>query len=702
MKRPKTPTPTALVLGALLAAVAPYATAQFPSPLLYYNFEGDDAAMLVDKSGNGRDGDVNGDVELGGGAPKGSTPGKGGQFSINDGSGGFVSVPEFDWFELVHADGDRAGDYTLSCWLKADARSLGGDRFIWGQTSEGVHNGLRNGGKLHTAHWGSDFDATTVMNEGEWVHAAWTYDGANAEANIYLNGVLDGGPFAQNPPNGSGILIIGGRNGGTENFIGCLDDLAIWPQILSVEQIEELAAGDSPIGAVLGDSDTDDLPDDYETAVAGNLTDLNGKAVGPGPGAGTGDFDGDGRTDLAEYTIAPFTDPTKADTDGDTLSDGAEIAGAGTRPPTNPNLADTDGDHLSDAVEDNSGTFVSAVMTGTDPTKADTDADGWADDIELEFRTDPTKVDSFPNPPVEPIVFYDFEDASDGTIVKDGSKLGNDGEIVGDVTFTDAGAPDGSTPGRSGRFSFDGAGHIDVTGINIFEKIHNYHDGDYTLACWLKPDEISLSGDHFIFGQTDQGVHNGVRGSGTLHTAHWGADSNAATPLEADVWVHAVWTYDGAADLANIYLNGENDLENFSQRAPNGSGILIIGGRNGGTENFVGELDDVAVWNQILSMEKIQELAEGGSPIGAAPGAGFTISSVERILGVEGAADQLKITWNSRSGATYAVDTSPTIPDTADGWEEAADGVDSGGELTSFTVNLEAGATQLYVRVREE
>ena len=70
------------------------------------------------------------------------------------------------------------------------------------------------------------------------------------------------------------------------------------------------------------DEDEDNLLDLYEIRQAGNLPDLNGLGVGPGPGAGTGDFDGDGLTDFDEFEEK--SDPTKADTDGDGLSDGVE------------------------------------------------------------------------------------------------------------------------------------------------------------------------------------------------------------------------------------------------------------------------------------------------------------------------------------------------------------------------------------------
>ena len=44
---------------------------------------------------------------------------------------------------------------------------------------------------------------------------------------------------------------------------------------------------------------------------------------------------------------------------------------------------DSDGDRLLDRYETNTGTFVSATNTGTDPNKADTDGDGISDGDEV-------------------------------------------------------------------------------------------------------------------------------------------------------------------------------------------------------------------------------------------------------------------------------------------------------------------------------
>ena len=54
---------------------------------------------------------------------------------------------------------------------------------------------------------------------------------------------------------------------------------------------------------------------------------------------------------------------------------------------------DGDGDGLEDAVETNTGNYLSAADSGTDPDNPDTDDDGLNDGLEVQQKTDPTKVD---------------------------------------------------------------------------------------------------------------------------------------------------------------------------------------------------------------------------------------------------------------------------------------------------------------------
>jgi hypothetical protein len=134
----------------------------------------------------------------------------------------------------------------------------------------------------------------------------------------------------------------------------------------------------------------------------------------------------------------------------------------------------------------------------------------------------------------------------------------NTASVSGNITFVDGGAPDGYTPGAAAQMS---GGHFRVPGIDMNSQIRDSGTGSYTMTAWIKPD--SLDGERFIFGQTSQGIHNGIRNNGFLHQAHWGADTNGATNLngyladDEDGWVHAAFVYDGPADKGQIYIDGK-------------------------------------------------------------------------------------------------------------------------------------------------
>jgi len=99
--------------------------------------------------------------------------------------------------------------------------------------------------------------------------------------------------------------------------------------------------------ALSGDSDGDGIPDDQEVALGLNPND---------PVDAIEDSDQDGLTNAQEIAIG--TEIFVADTDGDGILDGIEVAGSNGFV-TNPLLADTDGDGIRDGLE---------VATGSDPT----------------------------------------------------------------------------------------------------------------------------------------------------------------------------------------------------------------------------------------------------------------------------------------------------------------------------------------------
>jgi autotransporter-associated beta strand protein len=138
--------------------------------------------------------------------------------------------------------------------------------------------------------------------------------------------------------------------------------------------------GSGSLRVITLDADFDGMPDAWMIQHFGHPTGLESDLSRAGD-----DYDDDGLTNLQEYQRGTL--PKNPDTDGDTLKDGPEVAGAGSRPPTDPLKLDTDGDSLGDGVESNTGTWVNATNTGTNPILTDTDADALRDNVETNTGT---------------------------------------------------------------------------------------------------------------------------------------------------------------------------------------------------------------------------------------------------------------------------------------------------------------------------
>lgn len=177
-------------------------------------------------------------------------------------------------------------------------------------------------------------------------------------------------------------LILSAKGTGATESDGC-DGSVNWlivNQTIPEDPLQPDGSIFVPVGT--GDTDNDNIPDVWEKSFFPNdLTKLTA----------SGDFDQDGLTDVGEYQR--LSDPTKADTDGDTLGDLVEsntgVFVSKTNTGTSPTKTDSDGDGLADNVEVN-GT------PATNPNKADSDGDSWSDSDELDWGTDPNNAEDDP------------------------------------------------------------------------------------------------------------------------------------------------------------------------------------------------------------------------------------------------------------------------------------------------------------------
>lgn len=86
--------------------------------------------------------------------------------------------------------------------------------------------------------WNAGITGDTVMLVDNWYHVIFTYDADTEAYNLYVNNVIDGTEATATYPLGNAFgLRIGNYGGGTSyQYAGYIDDLRIYPYVLSSDE----------------------------------------------------------------------------------------------------------------------------------------------------------------------------------------------------------------------------------------------------------------------------------------------------------------------------------------------------------------------------------------------------------------------------------------------------------------------------------
>ncbi|MBA2591111.1 MAG: PKD domain-containing protein [Pseudomonadota bacterium] len=199
---------------------------------------------------------------------------------------------------------------------------------------------------------------------------------------------------------------------------------------------------------------------------------------------------------------------------------------------------------------------------------------------------------------------YNFEEASGSTVV-DASGKGNTGTISG-ATWT--------TQGRFGRaLSFDG--------VNDWVTINDAASLDLTtsmtLEAWVYPTvNMTQWATVVLKEQPGGGLYelyaNGDRSQPLTSVTVGGQYRvlSAGPWLLANQWTHLAATYDGTTQ--RLYVNG-TQVAQRSQTGPTqvSSSPLRLGGNSVWGEFFKGRIDEVRVYNRVLSAAAINDRTAG-------------------------------------------------------------------------------------------
>jgi len=175
-----------------------------------------------------------------------------------------------------------------------------------------------------------------------------------------------------------------------------------------------------------------------------------------------------------------------------------------------------------------------------------------------------------------------------------------------------------TVPGKSGNaFSFDGAD--DVVTIDNFIPSQ-----EGAIVFWINP-ALTKSKERILGAGGDFEVW--LRGNGELKNELFDGGSSTtgtgAGALNANEWNHVATTYDSTTTTVEIYLDGELQVIGTAEVPSTPTETTLLLGHRGGAaagEHFGGLLDDVRIYDHVLSEMEINALANpprmsAGDPI---------------------------------------------------------------------------------------
>jgi hypothetical protein len=540
-----------------------------PSPVAYWKLDEGAGTVAYDSAGNNDGNLING--------PTWTTGQIDGALSF-DGINDYVDVGDPADGSLDFGANDS---FTLSLWFKrvstgVDHTLIFKKEVVGGTHYEGyawrIYNDKLYFGIEDTGNRDASITGSTAITDGRWHHAVAVRDVSTDKLYLYLDGVSDAAPVTDTTMTTLETTFsfwIGRWHTYDLYFDGSIDDVRVYKQALSAEEIERL----------------------YREG-------LGNKAYNPVPANGKGGIDPN-----VVLIWSPGKDAVSHDvyfgTDFNEVND-ADIYD------TNVYMGNQDANYWDANRYDSNGlepdtTFCWRIdeVSAAGTTKGDV----WSFTTRAE-GADPNLVS-----------LWKFDEDT-GTIAYD-SAGDNDGQLIGGPVWTNGHI--------EGGLSFDGVNdYVDVPD-NPSLRFSQY--SSFTFALWVNPMSYSYigifckmrtGGQHNIFGYYIR--QNGDTNAFDFVTERSGYSyvliSTPNNSITSGNWYHVVCVYDNAN--MKIYLNGQlKDTDTFT----GGTGTstpdknLAIGARSFDSTIdgfFTGTLDDIRVYNRALNDEEIWQLYQSG------------------------------------------------------------------------------------------
>ncbi|UCE38011.1 MAG: PKD domain-containing protein [Thermoplasmata archaeon] len=582
-------------------------------------------------------------------------------------SGKFGSALKFDGDDdhvMVNPyDGFPSTELTVEFWMNSSDSTKAGTPISYAVPWQANEFILLNYKNFEFWIKGKYVVTGVTANDGEWHHIAVTWQSSDGSFVIYKDGeeaytnTLQQGAVLTD----GGALVIGqeqdGVGGGfqvSQAFLGLIDEVAIFNRVLSAQEIKDyydrgweryykiLEAGNEPRDIAIGDLDNDG---DNDIAVANSGSDTLGlfkqnsdhswsnmisySTAGNPYQIAIGDLDDDGDNDIAVANSGSDTVQLFILQNGILSKKLAYYAGEGLRGIA---VGDLNGDDLNDiAVANSDSDTVGLLMQNSDHswsrkpslstgrcpehiTIEDLDGDGESDDIAvtnagsrtvgLFIRDGSTWVSE-----EQRITSLWHMNENSGSLVSDETETHNDGRINGGASWV------------TGKFEsgleFDG--NDDYV---IMESFDNFPSTEITIGFWMKSSDTTKEGtpisyavpgsdnEFLLYNYQDFEIY--IKGTRIIT----GVSANNGK------WQYIAVTWRSADGKTVLYKEGFPAWTGiYKQGATLTSGGTFVlgqeqdnvGGDFEGYQAFQGIMDEVVIYDKVLSSQEIKDYYALGS-----------------------------------------------------------------------------------------
>ncbi len=627
------------VLGVALTSTA---NAQDPSLVGWWKLDDEGTGTVLDYSGNGRDGTLIGSPQF--------VPGVYGQAMEFHGDPDYVNIDGYKGLLGGHA-------FSITAWIKTTGN---GEIVGWGNNVGTERIEFRvSEYRLRTEHGSGNRQGDTFVSDNEWHHVALTVE-ENAtisypEVILYVDGEDDTrsgtDSDAFNIVENFDVTIARQYSGSNRWFIGLIDDVRIYDQVLSADEIRNLAilpTASAPLPAdglihpetwvslswspgadaishdvYFGDN-FDDVNVGAEATFQGNQagTDFtvgfSGFPYPDGLVPGTtyywrvDEVEADGTT-IQKGDVWSFTVPTINAADLDPL-DGARFVDPNVTLTWTPGLDGVFhyiylGDNFDD-VNNATGAPPHVETTYTPGTLEFDKVYYWRVDEYSGRAIHKGNVWSFRTMPFIPtydpdlVGWWKLDDDGSGIVV-DSSGYGHHGTLNGNPQWVTGYDGDALELGSGDYVRMDG--YKGIMGTNAF-----------TITAWIK---TATNGQIISWGSTGAGQRAEFRVNGSrLRCDTNGGNVQADTNLIDDEWHHVAVTVKENATISSgdvtFYLDGQDDTRTSSDtdvfNITSNFDVKISQMYDLSSSRwFVGLIDDVRIYSKVLTPEEIEKTTAG-------------------------------------------------------------------------------------------